>query len=243
MRHEDENDGLPDWLWFFISLLGVLGFALLYRRRKEMLSEYGEYDEGAGSWSVGPGTAAPRYVEPDSIPIDVRLEGEALADEEDNAIAAADPAEAALEYEPPITGLRSTGRTPMDEVDRVQNEGVGAAFDAAVEYEPPITQVESTRAQTGGMPERSTEEDDLTVIEGIGPAISALLKGNGITTFRALADAPVDRLDAILEEARLRRIADPGTWAEQARMAAEGRMEDLKTFQQTLKAGRRTNGE
>lgn len=237
MRHEDENDGLPDWLWFFISLLGVLGFALLYRRRKEMLSQYGEYDEGAGSWSVGPGTAAPRYVEPDSIPIDVRLEDETLADEEDDAAASA------VEYKPPMMGGRSTGRSPMDEVDRVQNEGVGAAFDAAVEYQPPITQVESTRAQTGGMPERSTAEDDLTIIEGIGPAISALLKGNGITTFRALADAAEDRLDAILTEAKLRRIADPGTWADQARMAAEGRMDDLKNFQQTLKAGRRTNGE
>lgn len=236
MRHEDEEDGLPDWLWFFLTLLGVLGFALLYRRRKEMLSEYGEYDEGAGSWSVGPGTAAPRYVEPDSIPIDVRLEGEALADEEDDAAAA-------VEYQPPVQGGRSTGRSPMDEVDRAKNEGITAAFDAALEYQPPITQVESTRAQTGGMPERSAEEDDLTVIEGIGPAISALLKGNGITTFRALANAAEDRLDAILEEARLRRIADPGTWAEQARMAAEGRMDELKTFQQTLKAGRRSNGE
>src|SRR5574338_889943 len=104
MRHEDEDNGLPDWLWFFISLLGVLGFALLYRRRKEMLSQYGEYDEGAGSWSVGRGTAAPRYVEPYSIPIDVRLEGESLADEEDDAAAHAAARDSSLEYEPPDFG-------------------------------------------------------------------------------------------------------------------------------------------
>lgn len=83
------------------------------------------------------------------------------------------------------------------------------------------------------------EIDDLKVIEGIGPSISGLLQSQGITTFRQLADTPIERLDEILRQADLRRLADPGTWPEQARMAAEGRMDDLIAFQRTLKAGRR----
>ncbi len=241
-RDRRDEEGLPDWLWFFLTLLGVLGAALLYRRRKEMLSEY-DYEERPGSWSVGPTTTVPRYVEPDSIPIDVRLEDESPMDEEDDALAAASAA--AVEYEPPVTGLRSSGRSPMDEVERISGGVSDAAREAAEEFEPPIVQPSRSSTKAAGSRTRveTSGEDDLTVIEGIGPAISALLKGAGITTYRALADAPEDRLDAILTEAKLRRIADPGTWAEQSRLAAEARWDDLKALQQTLKAGRRTNGE
>lgn len=83
------------------------------------------------------------------------------------------------------------------------------------------------------------QRDDLALIEGIGPAISNLLVSRGITTFQQLANTPVERLDEILTEVDLRRIADPGTWPEQARYAANGDMEGLEALQRTLKAGRR----
>jgi len=82
--------------------------------------------------------------------------------------------------------------------------------------------------------------DDLKIIEGIGPSISGLLRESGIATFRQLAETSVERLDEILTSAQLRRLADPGTWPEQARLAAEGNWDGLKQLQNTLKAGRRS---
>ena len=81
--------------------------------------------------------------------------------------------------------------------------------------------------------------DDLKIIEGIGPKISSLLAEAGITTFAQLAEADLGRLKQILEEADLAALADPTTWPEQAKLAAEGAWEKLETLQEELKGGRR----
>lgn len=83
----------------------------------------------------------------------------------------------------------------------------------------------------------AAEPDDLAVVEGIGPKISRLLQDSGIRTFRQLAESPVERLQQILDQARL-RLADPGTWPEQARLAAAGDWEALSALQGRLKGGR-----
>ncbi len=79
--------------------------------------------------------------------------------------------------------------------------------------------------------------DDLEIIEGIGPKIAGLLKAAGITTFAQLAEADLGRVQEILRAANL-RLADPTTWAEQARLAAEGDWSALETLQNQLKGGR-----
>jgi predicted flap endonuclease-1-like 5' DNA nuclease len=83
------------------------------------------------------------------------------------------------------------------------------------------------------------QPDDLKLIEGIGPKIAMLLNDRGIVAFSQLAAMPIEELDEILVSANIRRIADPGTWAEQAGLAASGNYEELKKLQDTLKAGRR----
>jgi predicted flap endonuclease-1-like 5' DNA nuclease len=88
--------------------------------------------------------------------------------------------------------------------------------------------------------EKQPVADDLKMIEGIGPTIAGLLAQSGIETFQLLADSPIERLDEILTGARLRHLADPATWPEQARLAANGKWEELKQLQGTLKAGRRS---
>ncbi len=81
--------------------------------------------------------------------------------------------------------------------------------------------------------------DDLKRVEGIGPKISAMLQKAGVTTFAQLAATPVAELKAILDAARI-RSADPGTWPEQAALAAAGQWETLATLHGELKGGRRT---
>jgi predicted flap endonuclease-1-like 5' DNA nuclease len=85
---------------------------------------------------------------------------------------------------------------------------------------------------------RTTGTDDLKLIEGIGPKIAGLLAEAGITTFAALAKAKAADLKAVLEAAGPRfRLAKTDTWKEQAKLAAAGKLEELKKLQGKLKGG------
>ncbi len=85
---------------------------------------------------------------------------------------------------------------------------------------------------------KPAKPDDLKRIEGIGPKISKVLAEAGIATFAELAKTPVARLEQILDEASI-RIANPGTWPEQASLAAAGKWTELEKLQDSLKGGRR----
>ncbi len=87
------------------------------------------------------------------------------------------------------------------------------------------------------MPIPSVKVDDLTIIEGIGPKIASVFQAAGISTFAQLSQTDVARLEQILHEAGL-RLADPSTWAQQARLAGEGKWDELKVLQDNLKGGR-----
>jgi predicted flap endonuclease-1-like 5' DNA nuclease len=87
-------------------------------------------------------------------------------------------------------------------------------------------------------PARTAER--LERIEGIGPKVASLLKAAGIGTFAQLAEADVEQLSKIMQENRLNFI-NPSTWPEQARLAADGRWQDLEALQIELKGGQRSD--
>jgi predicted flap endonuclease-1-like 5' DNA nuclease len=101
---------------------------------------------------------------------------------------------------------------------------------AAVETPPPAVEPEPAP--------QPSKPDDLKVIEGIGPKISAMLNAQGIYTFAQLAATDVERLRGIMLAANL-RIADPTTWPQQAALAAAGKWDELKALQDSLKGGRK----
>ncbi|MFM1989436.1 MAG: hypothetical protein RJA99_2393 [Pseudomonadota bacterium] len=81
----------------------------------------------------------------------------------------------------------------------------------------------------------------IELVEGIGPKIAELLRARGLGSFGALANASPGTLREILDDSGpAYRIADPSTWPEQARLAADGRWDELRTLQDSLNAGRRT---
>jgi large subunit ribosomal protein L21 len=81
--------------------------------------------------------------------------------------------------------------------------------------------------------------DKLTLIEGIGPKVQEILTAQGIETFEKLAATSVEQLKTILEEQGGVYLAmDPTTWPEQAALAAAGKMDELKAWQEDLKGGR-----
>ncbi len=91
---------------------------------------------------------------------------------------------------------------------------------------------------------KKIKADDLKVVEGIGPKIEELLHNAGITTWAALADAELETIQSVLDEAGSNfRIADPGTWSQQARLAADGQWEELEQLQDSLKGGRAAQAE
>jgi predicted flap endonuclease-1-like 5' DNA nuclease len=78
--------------------------------------------------------------------------------------------------------------------------------------------------------------DNLVVIEGIGPKIAAVLTAAGIGTFAGLASTDLTRLEQVLSDAKL-PLAKPGTWPAQAALARDGKWDELKTMQDSLKDG------
>ena len=87
---------------------------------------------------------------------------------------------------------------------------------------------------------RAAQSDDLVKIEGIGPKIAALLNTAGIRTFAQLSAASVDSLKEILAQGGSRFAShDPGTWPEQATLAANGEWDKFNALTDELKGGRR----
>jgi len=79
--------------------------------------------------------------------------------------------------------------------------------------------------------------DDLIIIEGIGPKISAILIGKGVTSFAQLAEADVAQISAMLRSAGI-TTANPSTWPQQAQLARDGQWDALKELQGRIKNGR-----
>lgn len=91
---------------------------------------------------------------------------------------------------------------------------------------------------------KKIQQDDLKIVEGIGPKIEGLLNEAGIVTWADLANAPTEKVQAILDEAGPRyRIHDPATWAKQASLAHEGNWAELEAYQERLDGGREVSEE
>lgn len=81
-------------------------------------------------------------------------------------------------------------------------------------------------------------DDDIIIIEGIGPKIAELFKNNGVSTFAQISKMSVPEMSAILDKGGPRfKLANPGSWAQQAKLAAENRWTELKALQDELYAG------
>jgi len=81
--------------------------------------------------------------------------------------------------------------------------------------------------------------DDLVKIEGIGKKIAALLKKQGIITYKELSKSTVKNLKAILEAAGNQySMHNPASWPKQAKLAAAGKWEELQVLQDQLKGGK-----
>ena len=83
------------------------------------------------------------------------------------------------------------------------------------------------------------KQDDLKIIEGIGPKIEGMFKDHGIKTWKALSDTTVAECQKVLDTGGKRyQIHDPASWPMQAKMCYEGKWDDLHKWQEEHKHGK-----
>lgn len=85
-------------------------------------------------------------------------------------------------------------------------------------------------------PKKEVKADDLKKIEGIGPKIAETLAEAGIATFAQLAKTDAAKISEIIAEVRGNHVTD--TWPAQAKLAAEGKWDELKQWQDELNGGK-----
>ena len=96
-----------------------------------------------------------------------------------------------------------------------------------------------TMAKPAKAAPNAAKGDDLRKVEGVGPKIAELFNENGIHSFAELAATSVDKLKGILEAAGPHFAShDPGTWPKQAELAAAGKWDELKAWQDELNGGK-----
>lgn len=86
---------------------------------------------------------------------------------------------------------------------------------------------------------KKVKENDLKVVEGIGPKTEELFHQAGITTWQTLSEASVEECRKVLATGGERfSIHNPNTWPRQAKLAYEGNWEELKNWQDQLDGGK-----
>ncbi|RKR15072.1 LSU ribosomal protein L21P [Maribacter vaceletii] len=78
--------------------------------------------------------------------------------------------------------------------------------------------------------------DDLKKIEGIGPKIAETLIAAGIATFADLAKTKAEKISEVIADVRGNHVTD--TWPAQAKLAADGKWDELKKWQDELDGGK-----
>lgn len=123
----------------------------------------------------------------------------------------------------------AVAKTTVEEAPAAKEEAKEAPAAEATEKEAP-SEAPKKEAKEGS--------DDLTKVEGIGPKGAEALIKAGVDSYEKLAKTKPEKIKEILTEASSRMAhLDPTSWPKQAKMAAEGKWDELKDWQDKAKAG------
>lgn len=117
----------------------------------------------------------------------------------------------------------------------------GAKKAAPAKAATKVAPVKEAKAETKEVaPKAATKKtavkaDDLKKIEGIGPKIAETLIAAGIATYADLAKAKPAKIEEIIADVRGSHV--PDTWPKQAKLAADGKWDELKELQDKLDGG------
>ncbi|WP_299105689.1 hypothetical protein [uncultured Tenacibaculum sp.] len=86
---------------------------------------------------------------------------------------------------------------------------------------------------------KKIKENDLKIVEGIGPKIEGLFHNFDIKTWKDLGEASLEKCKEVLTSGGDRyRMHKPDTWSKQAKLAYEGKWKELKDWQDALDGGK-----
>lgn len=130
----------------------------------------------------------------------------------------------------------SSGTNSYNATSQASNAYAGMAAGVGAATAVMSGGVDLTKAALAGF--KLKHANDLEIIEGIGPKIAGLFNDNGVTTFAQVSGMSVPAMNAILEKGGSRfKLANPSTWAKQARLCHENRWSELQALQDSLSAG------
>ena len=101
---------------------------------------------------------------------------------------------------------------------------------------PKAAPVKKAAPAKAAAPKKAAKADDLKKIEGIGPKIAETLVAAGVATFADLAKAKPAAISEMIAGVRGNHVTD--TWPAQAKLAADGKWDELKTWQDELDGGK-----
>lgn len=114
------------------------------------------------------------------------------------------------------------------------NKKVSANIPAAA-IAPQSFDAKAAKAALG----KNVKQDDLKLVEGIGPKIEGLFHNFDIKTWKALSETTVSKCQEVLESGGDRyKLHDPASWPMQAKMAFEGKWKELSKWQDEHKHGK-----
>ncbi len=114
---------------------------------------------------------------------------------------------------------------------------VSASVSKSFAASEPVIVFDSTLAEN--VLGRKIKQDDLKIVEGIGPKIEALFNEAGIKSWKDLSEASTEKLQSILDAGGENyAIHNPSTWPKQALFAYEGKWQELKEWQENLLGGK-----
>lgn len=86
---------------------------------------------------------------------------------------------------------------------------------------------------------KNVKQDDLKIIEGIGPKIEGLFHNYDIKTWKVLSGTTVSKCQEVLDSGGDRyTVHDPASWPMQAKMCYEGKWKELSKWQIEHKHGK-----
>lgn len=86
---------------------------------------------------------------------------------------------------------------------------------------------------------KNIKQDDLKIVEGIGPKIAGLFHSFDIKTWKALSEVSVSKCKEVLNSGGEKyRMHDPSSWPMQGKMCYEGKWKELARWQEEHRWGK-----
>ena len=116
---------------------------------------------------------------------------------------------------------------------------LASSLTASTVTAPTVTLIPFDAAAAKAAFGKKVKENDLTVVEGIGPKIQELFHNHDVKTWKALSECSLEKCQDVLTSGGDRfKMHKPGTWPKQAKFAYEGKWAELLKWQDELDGGK-----